>query len=100
MTGSQLQEIISRAVLPLQDGLEALKAICACQEEKIAALEATQDAQADNELNMLRLINDLRHKEPGKTELSGAEKIAKYLEARPDHKATFETLKGHLGVNK
>ena len=30
------------------------------RDEKIVALEATQDAQAENELNMLRLINDLR----------------------------------------
>ena len=49
---------------------------------------------------MLRLINGLRHKEPGKTELSRAEKIEKYLQARPDHKATFETLKGHLGIER
>jgi len=33
-------------------------------------------------------------KEPGKTETSRAEKIEKYLASRPDHKATFETLKG------
>lgn len=29
-------------------------------DEKMAVLESTQDTQADNELNMLRLINDLR----------------------------------------
>ena len=33
-------------------------------------------------------------------ELSRAEKIEKYLLSRPDHKATFETLKGYLGVDK
>jgi hypothetical protein len=36
-------------------------------------------------------------KEPGKTEISRAEKIEKYLSSRPDHRAIFETLKGHLG---
>jgi DNA repair exonuclease SbcCD ATPase subunit len=29
-----------------------------------------------------------------------AEKIAKYLKERPDHKATYETLRGHLGIDK
>jgi len=33
-------------------------------------------------------------------ELSRAEKIERYLAARPDHKATFETLRGHLGIDK
>ena len=38
-------------------------------------------------------------KEPGKTELSRAEKIERYLAARPDHRASFETLKGVLQIN-
>ncbi|MGD0951410.1 MAG: hypothetical protein ABR985_03295 [Methanotrichaceae archaeon] len=100
LTGSQLQEIISRAVQSLKDELQDIKDTVALQGEKLAALEATQDTQGENELNMLRLINDLRKKDPGKLEISRAEKIAKYLEARPDHKASFETLKGHLGVDK
>ena len=60
LTGSQLQDIISRAVLPLQAELQDLKDTVALQGEKMAALEATQDTQGENELNMLRLINDLR----------------------------------------
>ena len=65
LTESQLQDIISRAVLPLQADLQDLKDTIALHGEKIAALEATQDTQAENELNMLRLINDLRKdKEP------------------------------------
>jgi hypothetical protein len=59
-----------------------------------------QDLQAENSFIQIKLINDLRKKEPGKMEISRAEKIEKYLETRPDHKATFETLKGHLGINK
>ncbi len=43
----QLQEIITKALQPLQD-------------EKIAALEATLDTHADNSLIQLRLINSLR----------------------------------------
>jgi hypothetical protein len=67
----------------------------------MATLESTQETQADNQLIQLRLIHDLREskKEPGKTEISRAEKIEKYLSSRPDHRATFETLKGHLGVD-
>jgi len=65
LTGSQLQEIINGAVQPLQAELQDLKDTIALHGEKIAALEATQDTQAENELNMLRLINDLRKdKEP------------------------------------
>ena len=71
------------------------------QDEKIAALEATQETQADNQLFQLRLINDLKKttKEPGKTVISRAEKIEKYLSSRPDHKATFEMLKWLLRVD-
>lgn len=98
----QLQEIITKALQPLQDEIRDLKATVARQDEKIAALEATLDTHADNSLIQLRLINDLREakKGPGKTEVSRADKIEKYITSRPDHRATFETLKGHLGVDK
>ena len=82
----------------LQDMINILEDRIIRQDEKIAALEATQDTQAENQLIQLRLINDLRKKEPGRIEHSRAAKIEKYLETRPDHKATFETLKGHLGI--
>ena len=61
LTGSQLQEIISRAVLPLQAELQDLKDTIARQEEKMAALEATQDTQAENLFIQLQLINKLKH---------------------------------------
>ena len=59
LTGSQLQEIISRAVQPLQDRIDALEVTVASQEETMAALEATQDVLGENDLNQLRLIADL-----------------------------------------
>ena len=99
LTGSQLQEIISRAIQPIQDEAKSLKDTIAIQGEKMAALESRQDLHADNQLIQLRLIKDLQKKEPGKTEISRAEKIEKYLQVRPDHRATFETLKGHLGID-
>jgi hypothetical protein len=68
LTGSQLQEIISRAVQPLQDHVDALEATrFANLENKVSALEATQDLHAENQFIQLQLINNLRdtiHKEP------------------------------------
>ena len=107
LTSSQLQDIITKAIekaiQPLQDEVRDLKATIARLDEKIATLEATQETQADNQLIQLRLIHELKEvskKRPGKTEISRADKIEKYLASRPDHRATFETLKGHLGVDK
>ena len=67
ITSSQLQDLIAKAIQPLQDEVRDLKATVARQEEKIAALEATLDTHADNSLIQLRLINSLRedlHKVP------------------------------------
>jgi hypothetical protein len=49
-----------KAVLPLQAELRELKDTIVLQGEKIAALEATQDLQAENSFIQLQLINDLR----------------------------------------
>ena len=106
---NQLRDIIKQAVQeaiqPLQDEVESFRATVTRQDEKIAALESTQE----HDVNRICLdiaydrqrISRLEHpiKEPGKTETSRAEKIEKYLASRPDHRATFETLKGHLRVD-
>lgn len=70
-TSGQLKGVISQAVQkaiePLQDRVKDLEKIVATQREKIAALESTQDTQADNQLIQLRLIGQLREatkKEP------------------------------------
>ena len=97
-----LAEPIETASQPLQVRIDFLESIIARQSEKITALEATARHQEENLLIQLRLIHELKEKakrSPGKTELSRAEKIEKYLAARQDHKATFETLKGHLGID-
>jgi uncharacterized coiled-coil protein SlyX len=93
-------QLLAEASQPLQERIEFLESIIARQSEKIAALEATASHQEENLLIQLQLIRALKEKKPGKTELSRAEKIERYLAARPDHKATFETLRGHLGVDK
>jgi hypothetical protein len=102
LSSGQLQDLIKEATQPLQDRIESFEATVAAQNEKIRALEATAIHQEENLLIQLRLIRDLKvsKKGPGKTEISRAEKIEKYLSSRPDHKATFETLKGHLGIDK
>ena len=97
-----LAEPIEAVPQPLQVRIDFLENIIARQSEKITALEATARHQEENLLIQLRLIHELKEKakrSPGKTELSRAEKIEKYLAARPDHKATFETLKGYLQLD-
>jgi type II secretory pathway component PulM len=37
---------------------------------------------------------------PSRKTEARAEKIAKYLKERPDHRAAYETLRGHLGIDK
>ena len=110
LTYAQLQDLIVQAVQPLQDEIAQLREEIdqdhqeiAALRLKIASLEKDRDVLSDNQLIQLRLIHELKEKarkEPGKTELSRAEKIERYLAARLDHKATFETLRGHLGVDK
>ena len=97
-----LAEPIETAPQSLQDRISYLESIIVQLKEENAAMAATQAHLIDNQLIQLRLIHELKEKakkSPGKTELSRAEKIERYLAARPDHKATFETLKGHLGID-
>jgi uncharacterized coiled-coil protein SlyX len=91
----------------LQDRIESLEATVARQDEKIAALETIEEHDVSRlacdiayDRQRLARLESKPVKEPGKTEISRAEKIERYLSSRPDHRATFETLKGHLGVDK
>lgn len=98
-----LAEPIEAAPQSLQDRISYLESIIAQLKEENAAMAATQAHLIDNQEIQLRLIHELKEKakrSPGKTELSRAEKIERYLAVRPDHKATFETLRGHLGIDK
>jgi hypothetical protein len=110
LTYSQLQDLIVQAVQeaiqPLQDEIAQNHQEIAALRLKMASLETLQE-QDTNRICVdiaydRRRLTALEHpaKEPGKTDLSRAEKIERYLAARPDHKATFETLKGHLGIDK
>jgi len=87
---------------PIEDRISYLEGIIVQLKEENAAMAATQATLSDNQLIQLRLIHALKEKakrSPGKTELSRAEKIERYLSSRPDHKATFETLKGYLQID-
>ena len=52
--------LAEEAIQPLKDEIRLLKDTIVRQEDRIAALEATQDLQAENSFIQLRLINDLR----------------------------------------
>ena len=47
LTIGQLQDILKEAIQPLQDEVESLRVTVARQEEKIAALESTQEQDVD-----------------------------------------------------
>ncbi len=116
LTPGQLRDIIigavQEAIQPLQGRVESLESTVASQGEelavmgrKLASLESLQEQ--DTTRICLDIAYDRRRlaalehptKEPGKMETTRAEKIEKYLASRPDHKATFETLKGMLQVD-
>jgi hypothetical protein len=85
------QDNLPEVVLDLRTENMALKS------ELEAFLEITARERAYDRQRLTKLENP--KKAPRNKELSRAEKIAKYMKDRPDHKATFETLKGHLGVD-
>lgn len=113
LTASQLQEIITRAIQPLQEELFELWATVASQGEEMAAMKATvAEQKTDYEsMNLLRcedFVNVTRRvralertrDEPGETEISRAKKIRKYLLIQPGRRASYESLRGLLGVDK
>jgi hypothetical protein len=100
LTGSNLQSIIKEAIQPLQDEISQLKATVACQEEKITALETTQDCQAENELNMLRLINDLRKSKEPKPMQRDRREILSALLAANDGKMLAKEARQKMHLSK
>jgi len=105
LTYGQLQGLIEAAIQPLQAEIAQLREEINSLRTRTTSLESTLDLEitrvcVDIAYDRKRLAK-LEHptKEPGKTELSRAEKIEKYLAARSDHKASYETLKGMLQIN-
>lgn len=98
-----------QALQSLQDEIAALQGARQMDRQEIAALrlklasiEKDRDTLSENQLIQLRLIHELkeRRREPTPAEVSRAEKIERYLAARSDHRATYATLRGILGVDK
>ena len=103
LTYAQLRGLIAEAVQdaiqPLQDELLELKATVA---EQRIDYEGLNDLRCQDFCNLARLLNGhlKKDQEPGKTEISRAEKIEKYLLSQPGRRASYESLRGHLGVDK
>lgn len=110
LTYGQLQDLVKgaicQAIQPLQDEVAALREE---KDQEIASLRSSLEKSlleseiffGDEIARLRQRISKTEHnRDLGKTELSRAEKIQRYLAARPDHKATFETLRGHLGIDK
>jgi chromosome segregation ATPase len=83
---SILDEILSE-VQALRDEVQDLKATVARQEgelstlrQRITALEATQETQAENQLIQLRLIKDLRENIQNESEPTPTEKTTAHVE--------------------
>ena len=73
--------------------------------DKIIALEMQNKAILER-LNELENRLDAHSKkiyrenhEPGQTSQDRATRLDHYMDARPDHKASYEALKGFLGIN-
>lgn len=101
-----IKEAVEQAIQPLQDEIAQLREEIDSLRARTTSLESTLDQEisrvcVDIAYDRKRLAK-LEHptKEPGKTEITRSEKIERYLASRPDHKATFETLRGHLGIDK
>lgn len=69
--------------------------------------ETYKDVMARDISNLIDKIRNLRERVEGtdkitnsKIAMERAERIRRYLGSMPDHKATFETLRGHLGLDK
>lgn len=85
LTIGQLQDLLKEAIQPLQNEVESFRATVTRQDEKIAAMESTQETQADNQLIQLRLIHDLRE--------------ALKKEAQPMQKDRGDILRALLAAN-
>jgi hypothetical protein len=66
-------------------------------------LKLDLEALSNNQVTIFRLIKELkegeREEKLGKTVLLRCQKVIRYINNRPDHKATLETLKGVLQVD-
>lgn len=97
LTMGQLQDLMSQAAAqataPLEERVLQMEEAIKDLDEYTKILGINQDSQRKN---LARLT---KRKDPGKTALARVGKIIRYLDNRPDHKASYEVLKGHLEIN-
>lgn len=85
--------------------LEALKDLKDCrdkviaQDEIISGLKSEIKNLQENQEILFNLYQKSKPKEPGHTSQDRAKRLDTYMDARPDHKASYEALKGFLEVN-
>ena len=70
------------------------------QAVEISALKNEIKTLQENQEILFNLYQGIKPKdEPGKTSQDRATRLDHYMDARPDHKASYEALKGFLGIN-
>ena len=87
--GAQGSYLLQSRIIYLEDENRGLKAQLENLEELRPWLEAPS-----------KKLARLEAPTPSRKTEARAEKIKRYLKERPDHKATYETLRGHLGIDK
>ena len=85
LTGSQLQEIITRAIQPLQDEVSQLKVTIARQQEDIASLKSTENLNFSDIRDLYTAIDEIDQRQQ--------------IKPRPLQKDRGEILRALLAVN-
>jgi len=94
LTGSQLQDLIKEEALSLAEQVEQLGG-------ELKDLKLDFEALVGTVTNQARLIKNLQNQDEklGQTVLLRCQKIIRYINNRPDHKASLETLKGVIEID-
>jgi hypothetical protein len=102
-----IAEAVQEAIQPLQDEVGQLRATIDRQEEKIAALEQSQDTLADNQLIQLRLIREVKEEhsdpvpsEPTKKTTSHIDQLHKLMLEEKSQQVSIAKAARLLGISK
>lgn len=104
LTSSQLQEIITRAIQPLQDRIESLESIVASQGDKLSIVkDRVVDVEVEQDFirsDLLKLCAkaDQNTAAIGKTSEKRIAEIDKILKASPNGAAPFKLIRDKLGL--
>ena len=104
LTAGQLQEIITRAIQPLQDRIESLESIVASQGDKLSIVkDRVVDVEVEQDFirsDLLKLCAkaDQNTAAIGKTSEKRIAEIDKILKASPNGAAPFKLIRDKLGL--